>query len=192
MNLKENSLIYLILIISIVLNLYFVYSQFYSTKYYRTSSECLEQLRGSNKDYVMCCQAQASNETVPAKFYVCNGKMTFNPNDRIFISVNLQRLNKNFDPYFVCGTTELNEENIGYGRYTLFQLTSNLSVTCSTQLSQLLYYHLDTGGTIPSTSGPIKIAEVRAFPNGNYTSPQDFFNNIDKSVVIFNLTGDVT
>ncbi|MHA1614987.1 MAG: hypothetical protein ACTSYJ_09095 [Candidatus Thorarchaeota archaeon] len=171
-------------------------SRFKPEKQVQYVEDCEKALLETGRDYVIC------SLDANGKLYLTNDKRVFKPGEYFGLQVNLQKLNKYFDEYYVC--THSNFPNYPaklpekYNRTTVFvNLSSQGGIeyegkVCSKLFYQKDYYHVGFSGFAADVPGKYVFTEIFIFPSGlNFSTEEDFFNNLDKSVLVFNMTGEI-
>lgn len=187
---KEIKLLLILLItVLICITVYTGYNYLENEKTIRYVDECERALLSSNRNYVICCQDNYG------EMYLCNDKRVFEPGEYVGIQVNLQKLNKYFDPYYTCVYTNFPISMVSMPkRYqgSLYEEISNYEAfTCSKLFYQNEYHNIATAGYVVDMPGIYDIVKIWFFPNGNYSTVDDFKNNMDKSVLAFTMSGVV-
>ncbi len=154
------------------------------------ASECIW---GSDRLYYVCC-VDNNNKQVPCNGYRCG--------QRIYVSVNVTNIIKASNaslpnPYYICVTnTKLVNEFIGdeWKQYYTFNNSTGMEFNCKAKTYTLSEKHgVDNWGAIPNINGRIDFMDVYLFPaNRNYSSVNDFMNNINTASLIFSLSNNVT
>jgi len=158
--------------------------------------DCEKALIDSGRDYVICSLDS------DGKMYLTNDKRVFKSIEYFVLQVNLQKLNNYFDSYYVCThsnfpnyPSELPER---YNRSTIFVDSSlqreieHEGSACSKLFYQKDYHHVGFSGFVADLPGKYVFTEIFIFPPGlNFSSKEEFFNNLDKSVLVFNMTGEI-
>jgi len=152
--------------------------------------DCEAELLNSGRDYVLCCQ---DNDE---KLYLCNDKRVFSAGEYIGMQINLQKLNKYFNPYHECAYSNLPVSPTPLpekyeGQTVVEDISGYSSFVCSKLFYQEDYHHLAMAGYVENVPGEYIIGQVWVFPDQEYETEEDFRNNIDKAVLIFNLTGEI-
>ena len=158
--------------------------------------DCEKALVDSGRDYVICSLDS------DGKMYLTNDKRVFKSIEYFGLQVNLQKLNNYFDSYYVC--THSNFPNYPlelperYNRSTIFVDSSlqreieHEGSACSKLFYQKDYHHVGFSGFVADLPGKYVFTEIFIFPPGlNFSSKEEFFNNLDKSVLVFNMTGEI-
>ncbi|MDI6826828.1 MAG: hypothetical protein QMD36_06665, partial [Candidatus Aenigmarchaeota archaeon] len=112
-----------------------------------------------------------------------------------------QKLNKYFDSYHACIYSNFPEYPAAkpdrYKIATQFKDSFTQegivyeSKYCSKVLYQKDYHHAGFSGYVADLPGEYILGEIYLFPEVNFASKEDFFNNLDKSVLVFNMTGEI-
>jgi len=158
--------------------------------------DCEKVLLDTGRDYVICSLDS------DGRLYLTNDKRVFKPGEYFGLQVNLQKLNEYFDSYYVCTNSnfpnypaELPER---YNRSTIF-VDSSLQgeieyegKACSKLFYRKDYHHVGFSGFAADLPGKYIFTEIFIFPSGlNFSTKEDFFNNLDKSVLVFNMPGEI-
>ena len=114
----------------------------------------------------------------------------FHPGETVIVDVSLNPLNRYFDPYYVCGYTELLSvsEDIEFPKQiTIEEIKDGKHISCSKMFTRNVYHHFLAYGTIPEKER-VELLSVRIFPEWNYSTLKDFERMMDLSVLALNLT----
>jgi hypothetical protein len=157
--------------------------------------DCEKALLDSGRDYVICSLDPNGN------LYLSNDKRIFKPGEYVGVQVNVQKLNQYFDPYYVCIHSNFPNYRASVpDRYHTLTQFRDLSLEgeieyevkyCSKILYQRDYHHAGFSGFVADLPGKYILGEIFLFPGINFTSKEDFFNNLDKSILVFNMTGEI-
>jgi hypothetical protein len=144
--------------------------------------DCEKALLDSGRDYVVC--TLDSN----GKFYLANEKRVFKSGDYLEFYLSTKDFSEYFDPYYLClysnypcnkkpdaniTHTELKLCGGPYSRNNPPNINSpNMRGSCN----------------ITDLHGEYTILKVYMFPEMKFRSKEEFFSNLDKSMLVFNLT----
>jgi hypothetical protein len=144
---------------------------------------CEDMMLKSENNYTICC-VEGDN------IIDCTDKKTFDYNDYIIVHANLFLLNKNFFSYHACAFyTPLETIIESKGRELSEIRIDDEEVVCSERLWNT-YHYVENFGYIKNY-GKITLMKIYIFPSLGYNTTQDFVNDLDKGILVLNVTADV-
>ena len=190
--------IVLLLLVVSFLGFYYVYQQskerFAEFESYRSKSEelsqdeiqmqyvedCEQALIDSGRDYVICSLDTGGN------MYLTNDKRVFKPGEYLGLQINLQKLNKYFNSYYMC----LNSNFPNYQKSVPDEIHHEFKF-CSSLYSQEDYHKVTFSAYVADLPGEYILGEIYLFPELGFSSKEEFFNNLGKGMLILNITGEI-
>jgi hypothetical protein len=170
-------IILLIFLILIVICAWF----FYPRTKIQYVEDCGKALNDTGRDYIICSM------DANGRLYLTNDKRVFRPDEYLGLHLNVQKLNKYFDHYYMCL----------YSNLPCYQdYEPNDTHKENKRCVKLLYFKNDYNSIrfsayVADLPGKYTLAEIYLFPEVNFTSKEEFFNNLDQSILAFKMTGEI-
>ena len=157
-------IILLILLVLIVISAWLFYSRPKAPKMQdvetqiQYESDCEKTLLDTGKDYVICSLDDEG------KLYQTNDKRVFNHDEYLGLYLNIQKLNKYFDPYRMCL-----HSNIPNYQKEMPNVTHEEYKSCTGPYSQNESNNIRFSAYLANLPGEYTIAEGYLFPDLNFT-----------------------
>jgi len=195
---SKKYLLLLIVAIALILTSYFVFVKLtpkgpvkYPVETYISFvDQCKPEGTNANLAYNMCCEKDG-------KSYDCTNRREFSQDEFVVIRADLNEMltdvNVPFDSFYACGYSTLIEFlqlPAHYSSHTFITINSSNTefIGCGNFSINDTYHIITEVGLVPH-SKDVKLLEVRLFPISDKVI--DFRKDLDKSILIFNLTGVV-
>jgi len=160
---------------------------FYYYKFLRKSNdisnlldECESRMLAERKPFLICCLKDGK------LYYDCSSP--FRPGDYVIVQVNLNSFSIPYEPYYVCGYSELIDEGKTLSK---FKATTNIiekGISCSSQFSQAEYHHGVAYGMVPNQT-QIVFLEIKTFPSLDFDNKEEFLKAWDEVVTLVSIRG---
>jgi len=142
--------------------------------------DCEQALLDTGRDYVIC--SMDSDD----RLYLTNDKRVFSPGEYLGFQINLQKLNEYFDPYYMC----LHSNFPNYDKAIPSFIDDGFK-GCGPLYSQEDCHRVRFSGYVADLPGEYTLAEIHLFPEVNFSSDEEFFDNLDKGKLVLNMTGEI-